>query len=208
MLNKKLKAIASLIPENLRVIDVGCDHALLDIYLTLNNNNKCIATDINENALSIAENNINKYNLQDKIKTVLTDGLENIDIKENDYVVIAGMGTTTILNIINEKNINNLIISSNNQLELLRSKLIDRYTIVEELLVEDRKKYYVIFKLKKGKSKLTKKQLFLGIKKFNNDNYYEELLNKYSKINSKIPKSKIITKLRLKKRIKYIKSVQ
>ena len=62
-LPKRLNAIASLIEKDTNVIDVGCDHALLDIYLTLQNKNKCIATDINENALNIAKKNIKNYKI-------------------------------------------------------------------------------------------------------------------------------------------------
>ena len=49
-IRKRLKAIASLVEKGSKVIDVGCDHALLDIYLTLYNSNECIASDINKNA--------------------------------------------------------------------------------------------------------------------------------------------------------------
>ena len=40
-LSKRLEAVATLVDVGKRVIDVGCDHAYLDIYLTLNNENKC-----------------------------------------------------------------------------------------------------------------------------------------------------------------------
>ena len=78
-LSKRLEAVATLVDIGTNVIDVGCDHAYLDIYLTLNNENKCIATDINENALNMAKSNIKKYKLSKKIKTILTDGLQGID---------------------------------------------------------------------------------------------------------------------------------
>ena len=61
MLSYRLKKIASLIDPNKVVIDVGCDHGLLDIYLTLYNKNICTASDINKNALSSAINNINIF---------------------------------------------------------------------------------------------------------------------------------------------------
>ena len=32
-ISKRLKAIADLVPDNCTICDVGCDHALLDIYL-------------------------------------------------------------------------------------------------------------------------------------------------------------------------------
>ena len=81
-LSKRLEAVATLVDVGAKVIDVGCDHAYLDIYLTLNNDNKCIATDINENALNMAKTNIKKYKLGKKIKTILTDGLKDIDVEK------------------------------------------------------------------------------------------------------------------------------
>ena len=61
-LSKRLSAVAGLVTRGNRLVDVGCDHALLDIYLALNRNNvKLIASDINENPLKIAKENIKKY---------------------------------------------------------------------------------------------------------------------------------------------------
>ena len=103
-LSKRLEAVATLVDIGKRVIDVGCDHAYLDIYLTLNNDNKCIATDINKNALEQAKKNIKKYNLEDKIETKLTNGLTDIKVKDNlnnvveivsDYIVIKANNSPT-----------------------------------------------------------------------------------------------------------------
>ena len=59
MLNKKLKTIASLINKNDTVLDIGCDHAYLAIYLKQNNLCKDVyASDINSNALKQANKNI------------------------------------------------------------------------------------------------------------------------------------------------------
>ena len=54
-LTNRMQTIVSLIDNGSNVIDIGCDHALVDIYLSLYNNNKCIASDINKNALTIAQ---------------------------------------------------------------------------------------------------------------------------------------------------------
>ena len=55
-LSNRLAAIASLVPLKSSVIDIGCDHALLDIYLYQNKQvEKIIASDINENALNNAK---------------------------------------------------------------------------------------------------------------------------------------------------------
>ena len=124
-LSKRLQAVATLVDIDSRVIDVGCDHAYLDIYLTLNNGNTCIASDINEKALNNAKENIKKYKLSRKIKTKLTDGLIDIDILDTDTIVICGMGTHTILDILNTNRLSDtLIISSNNDIELLRREVV------------------------------------------------------------------------------------
>ena len=61
-LDNRLKRITDFIPSDSYILDVGCDHALLDIYLALNRNNvKLIASDINENPLKIAKENIKMF---------------------------------------------------------------------------------------------------------------------------------------------------
>ena len=140
-LSKRLEAVATLVDINSRVIDVGCDHAYLDIYLTLNNSNKCIATDINKNALEIAKKNIKKYNLEDKIETKLTNGLTDIKVNKKDNIVISGMGTFTILEILKTNKLSNtLIISSNNNIDILRREVINLgYYIDSEIFIIDKK---------------------------------------------------------------------
>ena len=99
-MNNKLLKIATLINIDDKVVDIGCDHGYLSIYLAKNKIcNKIIASDINENALNNAIGNIEKERLNNKIKVIISDGLQNID-KDIDTAVIAGMGTNTILNII------------------------------------------------------------------------------------------------------------
>ena len=62
-LSKRLEEISSLVPLKARVVDIGCDHGLLDIYLYQNGIvSKIIASDINENALSNAKENIKNNN--------------------------------------------------------------------------------------------------------------------------------------------------
>ena len=41
-LSKRLEAISSLITKNSNIIDIGCDHGLLDIYLCEKNFSKKI----------------------------------------------------------------------------------------------------------------------------------------------------------------------
>lgn len=182
-LTKRLIAIASLVDRGVNVIDIGCDHALIDIYLTLYNKNTCIASDINKNALSIAQNNIKKYNLD--IKTVLSNGFKNIDISKNTTAIIAGMGTVNIIEILSGSdltNLDNIIIQSNTNLYELRKHLYELgYYIENEKIVFERNIYYIIIKFKKGIKIILENELKFGpliIKSKDNikKNYFEYLI--------------------------------
>jgi len=197
-LSKRLEAVATLVDVGVRVIDVGCDHGYLDIYLTLNNNNKCIATDINENALNSAITNIKKYKLGKKIQTKLTDGLTGIKIESNDNIVIAGMGTSTILDILSTNKLSDtLIISSNNNIELLRREVVKLgYIIDTEMFIIDKDKPYIIIKFIKGIKKYKNNDYIFGpILKYN-IRYRKYLIQKYKEIIKKISIKKVSVKLK------------
>lgn len=211
MISLKLKAIAFFIDKNDRVIDVGCDHAYLDIYLAQNNLCKnIIASDINENALENAKKNITKYNLLKRIKCILSDGLNEVDTKNIDTVVIAGMGTKTIKHIIKNKekfkNIKKIIISSNNDQYLLRKFMNkNHYYLQDEKIVFEKSHYYVISKYVVGKQKLKYKELMFGIYKIENKDYYENLYQENKKILKKIPLTKIRARKKIRKENKILK---
>ena len=74
-LSKRLEIVASYISDNVKLVDIGCDHGLLDIYLAKNRKNiTIIASDINENALNNAISNIKKYKLEDIIDYRVSNG--------------------------------------------------------------------------------------------------------------------------------------
>ena len=52
-------------------LDVGCDHALLDIYLSQEKGCECIASDVNANALDQAKYNISRFHVKN-VTTILT----------------------------------------------------------------------------------------------------------------------------------------
>ena len=162
--SNRIKKIASLVDSNAYVIDIGCDHALTDIYLTLHNNNKCIAADINANALKNAEENIKKTNLD--IKLIKSDGFKKIKIEHSSTCIITGMGTSTIIDILDSPKIDKIdtfIIQTNNDYYLLRKTLIKKgYYIDDELAFKDKKIWYVIIKFKKGYKKYNKLDLEIG----------------------------------------------
>lgn len=174
MLNNKLKIIASLIDKDAIVLDVGTDHAYLPIYLSQNKLCKKIyASDISKKVLDGAQNNLNKYNIKD-VELILSDGLNSIN-KKYDTLVIAGMGTDTIIHIIdNQKLPDKMIISSNNHLDRLRKYINNLgYSINKEVVIKDSNKYYDIISYVKGKELLTKKEIKYG--KINNKEYFKYL---------------------------------
>lgn len=215
-LDNRLKRITDFIPSDSYILDVGCDHALLDIYLALNRNNvKLIASDINENPLKIAKENIKKYNLEDKITLEKADGVSKIN-DEVDTVVIAGMGTSTINDIINNdleklKNVKKIIISSHTSSFELRENMNKKgFKIIDEVVVFDKGKYYEIIVYSNGYEKLSKLDMEYGpiISKRKDEitkAYFNERYLKLIEIYKKIPNGNEKLKDDLNKKIKEIK---
>ena len=218
-LSNRLKEIASFIPDNVKMVDIGCDHALLDIYLYKNRKNiKIIASDINENALEQAKKNIKKYKLDKFIETRLSNGLDNINSNEIDTIVISGMGSHTIVGILrmNQKkiiNVDNIIIQSNNHIDFLRERIIElNYYIDSEKLVKDNNIIYTIISFKKGKEKYNKKEIYFGpylLKE--NSNLFKEKnkqdLEKLEYLYKIIPKSHILHRIKIKNKINMYKKL-
>ena len=185
------------------VIDIGCDHGLLDIYLTKNKNCICTASDISLKVLENTKININKYELNDRISVICSDGLNNIDNKLDDIVVISGMGTTTIIDILkNTKvmNINSLIIQSNNEVDILRKKVTKLgFYIFAEKIVNDKNKDYIIIYFKRGyKRYFNFDYLFGPIARKDSQNklYFKKIYQKNNEILKKIPNKHIIKKIK------------
>ena len=218
-LSLRLKEIANFIPDNVKMVDIGCDHGLLDIYLYKNRNNiKIIASDINSNALDQAKKNIKKYKLDNVIETRLSNGLDNIDSNEIDTIVISGMGSHTIVGILrmNQKklvNVDNIIIQSNNQIDFLRERVLElNYYIDSEKLVKDNNIIYTIISFKKGKKRYNKKEIYFGpcLLKENSSLFKEKNkqdLEKLEYLYKVIPKSHILHKIKIKNKINMYKKI-
>ena len=99
MISKRLKVIADMV-DTKSIIDVGCDHALLDIYLAKQRDIECLAIDVREGIIRKILDSVKQEKLVNKIKVKLNNGLENININNDDTVILSGLGTNTILNII------------------------------------------------------------------------------------------------------------
>lgn len=213
-LSSRLKLISEFVPLNSKVMDIGCDHGLLDIYLYQNRIvKKIIASDINFSALNNAIENIKANKLEKEIETRLSDGLENIHAEDEiDTLVIAGMGSNTIVNMLKKDikkldKIKTIIIQSNTKLEFLRSEIVKlNYYIADEAIVEDNKKIYIVIKFIKERRKYTKKELYFGpillsTKSLVFQKYTKDNLKKLQCILSSVPKNKILLRYKIKKEI-------
>lgn len=190
-INKRLKKISAYLLNSKKIIDIGCDHALLGIYLCLENENiKVIASDINEKPLLKAKDNVNQYSLNDRIAIKLGNGLETVE-EDVDTVVISGMGTLNIIKILEKINeyphISKLVLSPNNDFVLLREKIQKLgFEIVKEEIIKENNKYYLIIEFKKGNNVVNN---FFGKLDLNNDiniDYFKYLYNKNNKIINKL----------------------
>ena len=204
-LSNRLKAIVKFVDKKDSIVDVGCDHGYLSIYLVENKLvKKVIASDINQNALNSAINNIKKSNLN--IETVLSDGIKDVNLKGINTLVISGMGTSTILHILSDnsklKNINKILLQSNNDHEDLRRNLNKiGYYLEDEIYTFDKGKWYVTCKFVKSLQTNTEEVIKYGL--LNNNEYNEYLLRYEENIVKRIPWSSF--KAKIKAILKYNK---
>lgn len=198
----RIEAICSFIDDNDLVVDVGCDQVEVGILLS-KRNIKSIASDISEKVVASAKKKISKLNLNDYIDLRVSDGLDNIKDEEVNTLVLAGMGTHTIIEILKKTNLrfNKIITISNNYHDRLRNEMNKlNYIVSDELIVYENNKYYNLIVFKEGKRKYTEKELLLGMNHRDNimyDKYLNYLKNKYLEIqkssnNQNIKANKII----------------
>ena len=185
----RIDVIYSYIDLKDKVIDVGCDQAFLSIKLA-KRGQPSIASDISENVIKSAKEKIDKLNYSSIISLKVTNGLNNID-EEVDTLVLSGMGTYTIINILKDTSIKfkKIITISNNNNDILRKEMLSlNYKVKCEQIIYEKNKYYNLIVFIPGKETYTKKQLLLGINHQDKDTYNkwkDYLLNKYTIIKSK-----------------------
>lgn len=216
-LSNRLLKIASLVKNHDVIIDVGCDHALLDIYLTKNKIvKKAIATDITNGAINMALKNVSYYDCLN-VDVRLGDGLDTLKKEDKvSLIIMSGLGNQKIVSILNNNkekicNVNELIIQSNTGYYELRKEVVKLgYFIEDEVLIKENNIIYVIIKFKKGKRRYSNKQLYFGpILLKNKDTLFKELIskdiNKNKLILDNLPSKKVLKRLELNLKIKKLK---
>lgn len=136
-IDKRLKTIAGFVTQGGFAVDVGTDHGYLAIYLVESGRSeKALATDVREMPLQSARQNIAGHLLSGKIGTMLTDGLNGVDLENVTDIVIAGMGGILISEILKARHPlggKNLVLQPMTQAGHLRQWLCQKgYDILEE----------------------------------------------------------------------------
>ncbi len=190
-LDERLACCGKFVRKNAKVVDVGTDHAYLPIYLVKTRViTQAIASDLKEGPLANAEKNINRYGLAEHIKTVLSNGLENVSETEADDIIMSGMGGEVIIDIIKNakwlKNVDKrLILQPMSEDEKLREFLKDNMFFIErEGAVISKNKVYTVMSVKYVVKKFNVPKLYTHIGQLKADSSLETATYIQKKIKS------------------------
>jgi len=202
-INNRLKLVGDYVDKGSIPLDIGCDHAKLSIYLLKERNFPFVyASDNKPGPLNQAKENIDYYNLADRIELIKAEGLNSLNDKI-DTITVTGMGGLTINKMFLESrdkltNVKTIILSPNNFIKEVRETITSLgYYLKDEELVEESDKLYHILVFSKGDKIYSDEELYLGpilmtknkeiIKK-----YYRNEINNINKLllNRKIPREK------------------
>lgn len=152
-LSKRLLALAEMVSEGNVLVDVGCDHGYLPIYLIQNHHiPKAIAMDIGKGPLERAKDNIKAHGLEGYIETRLSDGLEKLRPGEGDTLLISGMGGPLIQQILSRGEaeavlMRELILQPQSDIPGFRKYLSEEgYEILDENIIYEDGKFYPMMK--------------------------------------------------------------
>lgn len=209
-LSKRLLGISKFISKDDVVLDIGCDHALLDIYLSNKYSKVYYASDIRESALDMARSNIKKYSAN-KVVLKCGNGLDVIDENMNvNTIIISGMGYLSIIGILkNIKHLNNidkLVIQSNSNPEIVRKFILKNgFYIEEETLILDKNIYYVISSFRRGKKRYSKIDKEIGTMTDSIlKNYILLEIKRNNILLSIIPKKQILRRMSIKRKLRFL----
>ena len=153
-LSLRLSAIADMVTTGNRLVDVGCDHGYLPVYLIQQKKiPSAIAMDVRKGPLSRAKEHIRQYGLEEYIQTRLSDGLENLKAGEGDTLVIAGMGGPLMERILTDgqsvrDSFSEMILQPQSDIPHFRRFIqLQGFQIVEEKMVEEEGKFYPMMRV-------------------------------------------------------------
>lgn len=202
----RLEKISSYISDNEKVLDVGCDQALLSKILAKRKIHS-IASDLRPNIIENAKKNLTPIE-KEYITFSVSDGVPTT-LNEDYTLVLSGMGAHTILDILKNSNyrFNKIITISNNNHDILRiemSKL--NYYVLEEEIIKEKGKFYNLIVFDNIKKNYSKEQILVGINHKNKELLKEKnnyLIKKYTSILNNTNNEKLIDIVNTLKDYKY-----
>jgi len=201
MISKRLLEISKYIENGSVVADIGCDHALLSIFLVEEGIcNHVIASDINEGPINNAKRNISYKSLTKAVDARLGAGLQTLEVGEADTCVISGMGGSLIVDICKQSldiflGFERIICQANNSEHQLRAFMVSNgYLIKNESVVNDNDIIYEVICFDKGQKEYTETEIKYGpfLLQDKDPLFLKKLTNKRDKlvnILNQIPKS-------------------
>lgn len=156
-LSKRMEAIVNMVTIGNKICDVGCDHGYVSIALVERNiAPSALAMDINEGPLEHAKENIDSIGLHNQVSTRLSNGLREYHEGEADSLIIAGMGGPLMQDILSydwklTQSFKEYIFSPQSEIKEFRGFVDDNgFQIVDEDMVLEDGKYYVVMKCIRG----------------------------------------------------------
>lgn len=149
VLSRRLGMLADMVTRGNRVVDVGCDHGFLSIYLVQQGiTPRVLAMDVRKGPLAAAAQHIEECGLGEYIETRLSDGLHEYRAGEADTLICAGMGGRLMARIVSENRekaeaLGELILQPQSELREFRGFLrMNGFLVTAEDAVCEEGKYY------------------------------------------------------------------
>lgn len=202
----RLEKISSYISDNEKVLDVGCDQALLSKILA-KRKIYSIASDLRPNIIENAKKNLTPLE-KEYITFSVSNGVPTI-LNEEYTLVLSGMGAHTILDILKNSNyrFNKIITISNNNHDILRTEMSKlNYYVLEEEIIKEKGKFYNLIVFDNVKRDYSKEQILVGINHKNKELLKEKneyLIKKYTSILNIVNNEKLIDIVNTLKDYKY-----
>lgn len=169
-LSERLAMVASYVPQDTVLADIGSDHAYLPCYLMNKGKIKrAIAGEVVKGPFESALRNVQLNGLSDRIEVRLADGLQAIESADAvETVTIAGMGGTLIATILQNgierlNGVKRIVAQPNIHAIAIRQWALQNGFVIadEEILREDGKIYEVLV-LERGIADYSDADLLVG----------------------------------------------
>lgn len=153
-LSKRLRTICDMVTPDVRICDIGCDHAYVDIRLLQEKKiPSALAMDVADGPLATARSNLELTGLSDRCEVRKSDGLAAYEPGEADCMICAGMGGILMRSLLEAEpekalSFSELLLSPQSEIHLVREWIFQNgCRITDERFLEEDGKYYTVMKV-------------------------------------------------------------